>query len=200
MTTLSSGQLAAVLSLASLLSACSALDPAGLIAASRLDPLATPPSEIAVAVGVPEGLRLEDGDAEFRLAFRGGSAAQVVQLEERADLEIRRAQGEGPAPNTPGEAIYIAQIAPEDVPRIAALQREIRALREGGTEGEGTLAVSVVGGCYTTATPPPITVSTWLQTNPADGFVALTRQQDIARAIGAEEAALMRGQLARCAG
>ncbi|WP_143526082.1 hypothetical protein [Roseivivax lentus] len=174
------------------------MTPAGLIAASRLDPLNTPPSEIAVAVGVPETLRLADGDAEFRMAFRGGSAASTILLEEVAELRLAPAGQAEPQPNATDETVYVARIAPEDTARIAALQAEIRTLREAGTDGAGTLNIRVVGGCYVGAAPASIMVSTWLQTAPADGFVPLTRRQGMVRALGARDAAMLLAELTPC--
>lgn len=49
--------------------ACSSVTPRGLIAASRLDPLNSDAAKLAVAVGVPNTVRLVDGDAEFALSF-----------------------------------------------------------------------------------------------------------------------------------
>ena len=195
----SSGILA-TLALAVSFSACSSVDPAGLIAASRLDPLNTPPSGMAVAVGVPDTLRLADGDAEFRIAFHGGTASSPVTLEEVAPLALSEAGNMGPSPNAANETVYIARIAPRDAPRIAGVQREIRDLRASGVEGSGSLTVRIVGGCFVDTPPETISVSTWLQTDPADGYVPLTRRNDLARAIGAQDAAMLRSQLSRCAG
>lgn len=199
MTTLPSLRTLATLAIVATASACGTMNPAGLVAASRLDPLNTPPSEISVAVGVPETLRLEDGDAEFRIAFRGGSAASTIMLEEVAPLSLSVAGSEGPRPSTSGETVYIARIAPEDAGRISAVQQEIRDLRAAGTDGDGSLTVRVVGGCFVGARPEVISVSTWLQTDPSDGFVQLTRRQDVTRAIGARDAAMLMSQLSPCA-
>lgn len=188
----------ATLAVTTTAAACSTLNPAGLVAASRLDPLNTPPSEISVAVGVPETLRLADGDAEFRIAFRGGSAASTIMLEEVAPLRLSAAGSEGPRPSASDELIYIARIAPEDAGRIAAVQQEIRDLRAAGTDGDGSLTVRVVGGCFVGAPPEALAISTWLRTDPSDGFVQLTRRQDVTRAIGARDAAMLMSQLSPC--
>lgn len=189
----------ATLAVATTAAACSTLNPAGLVAASRLDPLNTPPSEISVAVGVPETLRLADGDAEFRIAFRGGSAASTIMLEEVAPLRLSAVGSDGPRPSASDEIVYIARIAPEDAGRIAAVQQEIRDLRAAGTDGDGSLTVRVVGGCFVGGPPEALAISTWLRTDPSDGFVQLTRRQDVTRAIGARDAAMLMSQLSPCA-
>jgi hypothetical protein len=175
------------------------MNPAGLIAASRLDPLNTPPSEIAVAVGVPQTLRLSNGDAEFRLSFQSDTAASTILLEETAPLQLVLSGEAGPRPSTADEIVYVARIAAADAPRIAALQNEIRTLRAAGTEGEGSLTVRVVGGCFVGPSPTDIAVSIWLQTDASDGFVQVARQQDISRAFGTRDAAMLRAQLSPCA-
>ena len=195
---LSSGLLASC-ALLTAVSACGSVTPGGLVAASRLDPLNTPPSQIALAVGVPRALRLADGDAEFRIAFRGGTAASTILLEEVAPLDLSASDPAGPRPNAPDETVYVARIAPEDAPRIAALQREIRNQRAAGASGEGSLTVRVVGGCLDGTPPEGIAVSTWLRTDPSDGFVPLTRREDLARALGAQQAALLQSAQQPCA-
>jgi hypothetical protein len=189
----------AILAATLVASACNTLNPAGLIAASRLDPLNTSPSEISVAVGVPETLRLTNGDAEFRIAFRGGPAASTIVLEEVAPLRVSVAGPDGPRPSALDETVYVARIAPEYIGRITAVQQEIRDLRSKGTDGDGSLTIRVVGGCYVGAPPEAIAVSTWLRTDPSDGFVQLTRRQDVMQVVGAQDAAMLISQLTPCA-
>ncbi|MEN0001337.1 MAG: hypothetical protein AAF940_10665 [Pseudomonadota bacterium] len=177
---------------------CSTLNPAGLVAASRLDPLNTAPSQIAVAVGVPSALRLDDGDAEIRMAFRGGTDAAPVFLEEAAPLQLSQSTGNGPVPNAAGERVYIARIAEEDADAIAQLQSEIRAYRASGRRGQGSLTIGLVGGCYEEALPGAIKVSTWLQTDPDNRFVPLTNRSDVARSLGEPAAAQLRAKLRPC--
>ncbi|MGP1253202.1 MAG: hypothetical protein ACTS10_02235 [Kiloniellales bacterium] len=180
------------------LSACASVSPAGLIAASRLDPLNTPPSEIAVAIGVPGSLRLADGDAELRIAFTGGSAASTVLIDETASLQLRLVSAGEPQPNSDEEVVYAAHLAAEDATRIAAAQAEIRALRARGIEGKGALGVTVVGGCLLESPLRVLPVSTWLQTDREDGFVSLTREQDIFRVLDESDAAALRAHLIPC--
>lgn len=180
------------------LSACASVNPAGLIAASRLDPLNTPPAEIAVAVGVPDTVRLADGDAELRIAFTGGSAAPDILVDETAPLQLRPITTGAPQPNSDSEAVYAARLAAGDAARIARAQAEIRALRARGIDGQGTLTVTVTGGCLLESPLRALPVSTWLQTDPEDGFVSLTREQDLFRALGESDAAALRAQLIPC--
>ncbi|MCV3272881.1 hypothetical protein [Roseobacter sinensis] len=181
-----------------ILSACSSVTPAGLMAASRLDPLNTSPTEIVVAVGVPDSLRLADGDAQLYIGFKGGSAASTVLVEETAPLQVSRAPDGAIKPNGPDEAIYLARLAPEDAARIAAAQAEIKALRGRGIDGQGTLSIAVTGGCRVGAPLAALPVSTWLQTSPEDGFVRLTRQRDVFRAMDEGNRAALEAELTPC--
>ncbi|MEM8854766.1 MAG: hypothetical protein AAGD34_13775 [Pseudomonadota bacterium] len=180
------------------LSGCLSVNPAGLIAASRLDPLNTAPSDIDVAVGVQDNVRLTDGDAEFRIAFRSDGATSAFLVDETVPLQLRPITNGTPEPNADDEIVYSARFADEDAARIAAAQAQIRALRARGIDGKGTLGVSVVGGCLVGATLNSLRVSTWLQTNPQDGYVSLTRGQDMLRAVGESDAAALRAQLVPC--
>ena len=180
------------------LSACASVNPAGLIAASRLDPLNTPPAEFVAAVGVPGTVRLADGDAELRIAFTGGSAASAVLLDETAPLQLRPITVGEPQPNSNGEVVYSARLATEDAARIATAQAEIKALRARGVDGRGMLTIAVIGGCLTESPLRALPVSTWLQTDPKDGFVSLTREQDLFQALGESDAAALRAHLIPC--
>lgn len=186
------------LALVATASACGSVSPAGLLAASRLDPLTTPPAEVALAVGVPQVIRLADGDAELRMSLHSGDGAAAILREEVATLVLAPSGDTGPRPNSPSETVYVARIAAEDAPRIAALQQDIRDLRAMGNTGTGALTISVVGGCLVGAPPPSMAVSTWIQTDPDAGFVPLTRRQDVTRAIGARDAGLLLSQLRPC--
>jgi hypothetical protein len=75
---------------------------------------------------------------------------------------------------------------------------KIREFRAAGIQGEGSLTIRVIGGCSVGQTPSSIEVSTWLQTDPADGFVPLTRRQDMTRAMAAGDAAMLRAKIRQC--
>ncbi|MEO1796946.1 MAG: hypothetical protein AAFR53_08025 [Pseudomonadota bacterium] len=203
MKTSSKLSLPALAAITSLMAGCAAINPAGLMAARDLDPLGAAPGDIAVAVGVPRALQLRNGDATFRLSFTvddgdlddGGLGAP---LEETVALELSPSAGSGITANASDEEVYLARIPAADAPAIAKLQGDIRALRAQGVEGSGALSVAIVGGCFVGAVPESIAVSTWLQTDPADGFVVLNKRQDLSQALGRETAALLKEQLRPC--
>lgn len=189
----------ATLSFVGFVGACSSVNPAGLLAASRLDPLSTPPDALSFAVSVPRTMRLEDGDAELRMSFAGRSAAAPVQLEEVARLQIRPADQSGPRDVEQGDHVFIAKISPTDAAAIAALQAEIRDLRARGIDGEGSLSIKVAGGCYIGNVPQQIHVGSWIRAGASDEFVQITRRTDILKFMEPKDAELLRRSMKPCA-
>jgi hypothetical protein len=159
-----------------LVGACGAILPPGLMAASRLDPLTTPPAAIGLAVGVPDTVVLADGDATLRIALAADGEMLVDTI---VPLAIRRDAAGMPTPALPGEIVYAASLAPAEAATFAAAQAEIRRLRAGGTEGEGSFSITVVGGCRTGAPLDALPVTTWLRTDPTVPFTPLTRKTDV---------------------
>ena len=178
------------------LGACTSLTPAGLVAASRLDPLPTPPAAIAVAVGVPETVKLTDGDAEFALSFVPEDTRHAT-VSETVSLQVRPSTDGRPEPNSATETVYIAGFSETDAQRVAAAQAKIKAMKNSGVDGEGTLSIGVVGGC-TKAPLVSLPLSTWLRTDPDRAFVRLTRTQDMLVTLPAEEAAAFRAGFKPC--
>lgn len=190
---------ALVLSLAALaLSACSGVSPAGMIAARNLDPLGTDPASIAVAVGVPRSVQLRDGDAEFKMSFQGTGSDVGVQREQAVMLELVPADADQIQPNDADEHVFLARIPDAETGSIAMLQNDIKQLRASGVQGQGSLAISVAGGCYTGDAPTDLTVSTWIQTGPRQRFVPLTRSQSLARNTDAATVVAVLDRLSPC--
>lgn len=179
-----------------LLVACGSVTPAGLVAASRLDPLATPPGDIALAVAVPAALRLRDGDATLRLAFRP-DGAEAPAVDETIRLALSPPVSGGPEVG-PGTRVVVARIPPADRPRLSAAQAAVRALRDDDVEGSGSLTVAVTGGCLEATLGDALPVSTWIRTAPDAPFVRLTRARDAFADLPAAAAAALRGRLAPC--
>ncbi|WP_043539493.1 hypothetical protein [Salinarimonas rosea] len=190
--------LVVVLCLPATLAACASVAPSGLIAAARLDPLGSDPQAVSVGLGLPETIRLRDGDATLRIAFtRDGADAPVV--DETVPLAIVEGAGRAGAPEPrAGERIFLAGVAPQEAARFRAAQARIRALRESGVRGTGTLAVAVRGGCRTGAVPATLPTRTFLRTSPEAGFATLTRSPDLFAELDEEAAAGLRARIAPC--
>ncbi|MGB0497911.1 MAG: hypothetical protein ACPGID_06190 [Rubricella sp.] len=180
------------------LAACGSISPAGMVAAGRLDPLGTPPDRIGVAVGVPETVRLGPGDAVMQIAFRGGTPASTVVIEEEVPLQLARDASRVIRPNSAGEIVYLATLLPEDAAAFAEAQAAIREARERGIDGSGTLGLRVIGGCYTGPRPDGLPTSSWLRTDPSGSFVPLTQRVDAFEAMGDASAFGVAGILTPC--
>ena len=165
-----------------LLIGCGSVTPAGLIAAARLDPIETPPSDIAIAISVPEILRLNDGDAMLFLGFAPDDADPIG-----ATVPLTISTEPGPQTPDAGEAIYVFAFSVPDAAELSAIQAQIRALKAEDTAGTGTLSVQINGGCLTDDLPERLQVATWIRTSPTQAFVSLTRQTDFLEALPEQE-------------
>lgn len=180
------------------LSACMSISPAGMIAASRVDPLAMPADQVSVAVGVPQAVRLAPGDAVMRIAFRGGAAAATVMIAEEVPLQLMRDAAGTIRANAADEVVYLASLLPQDAARFSDAQARIRDARASGVEGVGTLNIEIVGGCHTGPAPAELPASTWLRTDPSGAFVPLTRRADAFGALAGAGGGPMPGTLSPC--
>ncbi|MEM9797040.1 MAG: hypothetical protein AAF919_11145 [Pseudomonadota bacterium] len=175
-----------------LLSACDAVTAPGLLAAAALDPLETPPQQLALAVSLPESVRLRDGDAILHLSYSDGTDPMVS---ETVPLTITPITGLELAS---GDHAYRAALVADDARRFAAAQRAIKELRSDGVEGTGSFGLSVVGGCTTAPLPDALPVATWLQPGPEAAFVPLTRRANAYDGLGPDEAATLRAAIGPC--
>jgi hypothetical protein len=181
------------------LSACSALNPAGILAASRLDPLGTAPDRIALAIGLPQTVRLQTGDAVLRIAFTADDAGASPMIEQSVPLQIRPADDTAPAPQASDQTVYLATVSRRDATRFAAAQAAIRNARARGVDGTGSLSVEVIGGCVTDPPLAALPVSTWIRTEPDAPFVALTRDVELFGMLDRAQSAQLRERLKPCA-
>ena len=179
------------------LSACGSVTPAGLLAAARLDPLTTPPDALSVAVSVPPGVRLQDGDAALRLAFTPDDLTQAAPVDVTVPLMVR-ADGAAPQPLVPRDAVYVLSLSAEDAAAMAAAQKQIIALRAADVEGAGSLAIDVTGGCVLSQMPEVLPVATWLRPEVDGNWVQLTRRRDVFQELPVAQARALRAGLRRC--
>lgn len=156
-----------------LLTGCSAVSPSGLIAAAQLDPLKTDPSDISIAVGVPEVLRLADGDAQLFFGFAPDGANTPPPVGTTVPLTVSTEAG-SLTPNA-GQRIYVFGFGTSEAAHLTAVQDRIRALKDRGLTGTGTLSVGITGGCLTGTLTDNLPVATWIQTSSDGAFVLLTR-------------------------
>lgn len=180
-----------------LLTACGTVTPGGLIAASRLDPLEASPSDIVVAISVPEALRLRDGDAVFRLGFMPEDQSVAMPIDAVVPLTIMDGIT-SPRPAQSGEAIFILGFSAQDAAEIAAVQEQIKTIKAQEVDGSGALGITIESGCFTSELGDSLEISTWLRTDPADNFVLLTRSVNLFDVLPPEGRAQLEAKLNRC--
>lgn len=168
-----------------LLTGCSTVSPSGLIAVARLDPLETDPSDISIAVGVPEVLRLADGDAQLFFGFAPSGANTPSPVSATVPLTVST-EAESLTPIA-GQAIYVFGFAVSEASQLSAVQNRIKALKDQGLTGTGTLSVAITGGCLTGTLDNGLPVATWIQTSSDGGFTPLTRPTDFLDTLPKQE-------------
>jgi len=183
--------------LALILAGCAGVSPAGLIAASRLDPLESPPGNISVAVSVPDAVQLKKGDADLSLAFVPDDPERAASISKSVPLSIS-SRVAGPRDPKEGEAIFVLGFSEEDAVGLTAIQDQIKSLRSKGVEGSGSLSVAITGGCVTRELDDGLPVTIWLRTDPGAKFVLLTRSADLFKETSSEDAASFKDEMQRC--
>lgn len=182
---------------AAVLAGCGSVSPAGLIAASRLDPLETPPGDIAVAVSVPEALRLRDGDAVLHLGFVPDDPSVADPVVATVPLSVSEDRL-GPREAQSGERIYVFGFSPTTAAQLKDVQTRIKALQADDIDGEGTLSIGVEGGCLEGDLGDALPVATWLRTGPEAKFVTLTNATNLFDLTSSEEQAELKAEISRC--
>lgn len=184
----------AALIAAGITAACGQVSPAGLIQAARLDPLETPPSDIFVAVAVPQSIEIRSGDAALYLGFQPEQGARV-------DATVPLSRSETVIPPRPARAdqsVFVFGFAPDDAAVLAQTQAQIKTLKAAGVDGAGTLSILISGGCYTGALDDVLVASTWLKTSPDAAFTQLTRAANLYDLLDAGSSATIRSGLVPC--
>jgi len=177
-----------------LLGACGTITPRGLLTALRLDPLHTDPAHLSAAIGLPDTMRLGDGDAVLAMGYTVDGETDPHILERFSLMLVTGDEVADPPVPTPGEAIFVTALALPAAARLRRTQAAILALRESGIEGTGTLAIRVTGGCSSAGPPVTLPVRTFLRTAPDGEFVQLTRRRDVLALLDeAARAALLAG-------
>jgi hypothetical protein len=152
---------------------------------------------LSVAVSVPQGVRLRDGDAVLRLAFRSEDPAQARAVGIEVPLSVRADPTAPEAPVT-GDLVYVLKLNAQDAATMADAQRQIIALRAAEVAGAGSLGIEVTGGCLISTMPDAFPVATWLRPEPAGDWVPLTRRSDLLDALPTAKANALLGRLQTC--
>lgn len=179
------------------LTGCGSMTASGMLTAARLDPLGTPPEALSMALSLPRNVQLKDGDATLGLVFTPEDAAAAAPVSVTVPLSI---QPDAIAPEAllRTERVYVLKLGPEAAAAFADAQKQIIALKAADVSGDGSLGVSLMGGCVLTALVDELPVATWLRPEPASDWVPLTRRIDLFDALPDEQAAALRTALVPC--
>lgn len=157
------------------LTACDIPSPATLMALNRFDPLTTDPSELQVAVRIPDGFQA-----------KGNSVTLLATLEEtETDPEVTRefqiAQSTSKAEVLDLEdgdgTLKVFSMRPEDAEALRAFQRQAQRAKEEDRGGSISIDAQV---CRLTETVPSTAIlSAYLKSEETKRFVPLIENFDI---------------------
>lgn len=180
------------------LAGCLSVTPGGIMEAARFDPLTTNPADFGAGLGVPDTIRLSDGDAMMMLTYSvAGEAGPRVN--ERFVLEVAESTGVAgtPTPNS-DERIYVARLSHTDVLRMKDVQARIQSYKLEGIEGKGSFSIGLQGGCATRLPLTTLPVRTFMRTRSGSPHVEIMRRTDLLARLPAIERKKVLGSIRTC--
>lgn len=148
---------------------------AGIATAGENDTLADMVSDdMSFAVAVPDGFRLENGDATLDLEYTAGSTT----LQETISLNISRSETFASAVDASGD-VYVGRLGTAAKEQFEQFQQAVARNEATGVEGNGGLAVSVTGGCFSGAPLDELPISTWVQMDASQGYFEIIKDRDL---------------------
>lgn len=183
---------------AAVLAGCLSVTPGGLLEASRFNPLTTNPADIGAGLGVPETIRLADGDAMIVMTYTANGAGAPL-VNERFALQVADSTGVAGAPKPyPGERVYFARLSNLDALRMKDVQARIRQYKAEGVDGKGSFSIGLRGGCATTLPVPALQVRTFIKVRPGGPLVETTRRSDVLKTLPPAERQQLAGSIRLC--
>lgn len=147
------------------LCACSSVSLSGLARLYALSPMETDPSDIAVALTLPEGLALRPGTAVF--GIRSGTKDGTKSSNESYIL--------APSPGPDGSTVY--QIAERDWNKVRAQQKLVADWEAEDPRGHsGSISVSLEGCTVGDGPADDATLSIAMRTTPDGDFFTLVNE------------------------
>lgn len=148
---------------------------AGLASADEGGALADMVSgDLGFAVAVPDGFRLESGDATLEVQYAAGSTT----LHETISLNISRSETFAAAVDATGD-VYVGNLGPTAKQQFERFQQAVARNEATGVDGNGGLSVSVTGGCFSGAPLHELRISTWVQMDARQGYFEVIQDQDL---------------------
>lgn len=148
---------------------------AGLAAAGDGPKLAELVSDdLSFAIAVPEGFRLERGDATLAVLYEAGQ----TKLKESIRLNLLRSTAFAKAVAAKGD-VYVGTLGKSGQQKFAAFQQEVARSEAAGQRGSGGVSISITGGCFTGEPLETLSISTWAQIDARRGYREIVQNQDL---------------------
>lgn len=151
------------------------------------------PGDLAFAVAVPEGFRLENGDATLAVQYSAGTA----KLHERISLKISRSDSFAATVDAAGE-VYVGRLDRAATQQFEQFQQAVARIEETGADGSGGLSVSITGGCFSGEPMDTLPISTWVQVDASHGYIEVIKGQDLFSVLDAPTRQRLMANLRRC--
>lgn len=131
------------------ISSCSTVPPSSYAKLAALSPLEASPAEIRMAVIAPEKLVIRPGGAVLSIAWRPASGEPRKQ-----EFSLEVLSGNATAPQLiprlgPGQHLYVLKLTDADALELLALQKEVRAAKASGKDGQGNIGAGLRDACWT---------------------------------------------------
>lgn len=132
------------------------------------------PEDIAFAIAVPNGFRLENGDAQVTFEYEAGA----TKLSGSIILDISRSASFVRTVDATRN-VYIGKFGEVSKQQFKQFQKAIARIKEDGQKGSGSVAISVIGGCFSAKPLDTLRISTWIQLDANRGYIALVRNRNL---------------------
>ncbi len=165
------------------LAGCLTASSATLAKLARLNPLEADPSQIRIALKLPPGLGVRDGDVTVKLEFTDDTGRMPLAHAYKAEVTNDVAPPELAGGLRKGAGGAIVPPSPADAARMRGAQAYVREYRSGGGKGKGSLSVGATGCRAGALASGPLPVSAYIRTTPNDTFTPLYRNLDLRKAL-----------------
>lgn len=151
------------------------------------------PSEFGLAIEVPQGFNLEPGDTALSVSF----VSKDVRFSEDFQLDMKITNAKFPKTRATNK-VYLARFSPSDQKRFRHIQAQIAKAETTDQHGKGTASFSVKGGCITTQNITRLPISTWMQTDAAEGYQTIIKNRDLFKVMDRSSREQLQQNLRRC--
>ncbi|MBR0557131.1 hypothetical protein J5J10_15690 [Ciceribacter sp. L1K23] len=166
----------------SLLSSCTTVDPQTAAKLAALSPLDADPGQLRVAIKLPAPLELGNGNALLTMGWSPGGGVPIHHTYRLNVTETPNAIAGLEVLLGPGEKLVVLSLAARDVVGLRAFQGKIRAEKQEGSDGKGSLSVRISGGCWQGDFPAAtsrLPFEIWLRTSPHEDYLPLVQNANL---------------------